>query len=68
MFAVVDSGFTGLFGGMTIKELAYLMLDLGCTEALNLDGGGSSTMLVEGSVMNEPHGKILEGEVCGSCV
>jgi len=60
VFAVVDSGFTGLFGGMTIKELAYLMLDLGCTEALNLDGGGSSTMVIEGSVVNEPHGKILE--------
>ena len=36
------------------------MLDLGCIEALNLDGGGSSTMVIEGSVVNEPHGKILE--------
>jgi exopolysaccharide biosynthesis protein len=57
---VVDCGFTGLFAGMTIKDLAYLMVNLGCTKALNLDGGGSSTMLIEGSVVNQPHGKILE--------
>ena len=43
-----------------IKEISYLMLDQGCTKALNLDGGGSSTMLIEGSVVNQPHGKILE--------
>ena len=36
------------------------MLDLGCIEALNLDGGGSSTMVVEGKVINEPSGKIEE--------
>jgi exopolysaccharide biosynthesis protein len=57
---VVDCSFTGHFGGMMIKEISYLMLDQGCTKALNLDGGGSSTMLIEGSVVNQPHGKILE--------
>ena len=57
---VVDCGFTGLFRGMAIKELAYLMLDLGCTEALNLDRGGYSSMVIERSVVNEPNGKILD--------
>jgi len=41
---------TGLF----LDELAQLMLDLGCTDALNLDGGGSTTMWVEGEVVNHP--------------
>lgn len=34
--------------GMTTANVAQVMKDLGCTEALNLDGGGSSCMLVNG--------------------
>jgi exopolysaccharide biosynthesis protein len=60
VFVVVDGQFYGFLGGMTIKELAQLMLDLGCIEALNLDGGGSSTMVIEGIVINEPCGEIQE--------
>lgn len=33
-------------GGATLHQLRQLMLDLGCVEALNLDGGSSSTMYV----------------------
>lgn len=40
--------------GMTYRELATLMRQLGCTEAMNLDGGGSSTFWLEGQVMNFP--------------
>lgn len=36
------------------------MLNLGCIEALNLDGGGSSTMVVEGIVINDPCGELKE--------
>ncbi len=36
------------------------MLDLGCTEALNLDGGGSSTMVVDDTVINTPCSKVQE--------
>lgn len=60
VFVVVDGSFYGLLGGMTIKELAELMFELGCVEALNLDGGGSSTMVVEGVIVNQPAGSILE--------
>jgi exopolysaccharide biosynthesis protein len=60
VFVVVDGRYYGFLGGMTMKELAELMLELGCIEALNLDGGGSSTMVVEGMVINEPCGKIQE--------
>jgi exopolysaccharide biosynthesis protein len=38
--------------GMTNEELAQLMLSLGCIEALNLDGGGSTTMWIEGKGEN----------------
>jgi hypothetical protein len=40
--------------GMTLSELAAFMVDLGCEEAMNLDGGGSATIWFEGSVRNKP--------------
>jgi hypothetical protein len=40
--------------GMTFAELAAFMKSLGCTDALNLDGGGSSTFWLQGRVMNSP--------------
>jgi len=40
--------------GMTFPELAAYMLKLGCTEAMNFDGGGSATMWAFGSVQNSP--------------
>lgn len=61
VFVVVDSCFYGFFGGMTIQQLAEFMLELGCIEAVNLDGGGSSTMVLAGVVVNEPAGKLREG-------
>lgn len=40
--------------GMSLSELAGLMLALGAREAVNLDGGGSTTMIVGGRVANWP--------------
>lgn len=40
--------------GMSLIEFGDLMIELGCHQALNLDGGGSTTMVVEGKVMNSP--------------
>lgn len=40
--------------GATIREEARYMAALGAREAMNLDGGGSSTMVVGGKVMNRP--------------
>jgi len=43
---VVDGRQDGYSEGMTRRELADLMLELGCATALNLDGGGSSILLL----------------------
>jgi exopolysaccharide biosynthesis protein len=40
--------------GMTLTELAHTMLRLGCVDAMNLDGGGSTTMNVLGVTVNRP--------------
>ncbi len=62
--AVVDGRQPGHSEGMSLNELASLMKDLGCRDALNLDGGGSSIMILSDAsgnrrVMNEPSTKIL---------
>jgi hypothetical protein len=44
----------GYSAGMSLPELAQAMLDLGCTDALNLDGGGSTTLWARGSLVNRP--------------
>lgn len=40
--------------GLTLIELANLMKEFGCVNAMNLDGGGSTVMYVNGSVVNRP--------------
>ncbi len=40
--------------GMTFDELADLMLELGAVDAMALDGGGSSQLMVEGEIANSP--------------
>lgn len=40
--------------GMTLQELALLMQESGAVDAMNLDGGGSSEMIINGTVINKP--------------
>ncbi|WP_156156022.1 phosphodiester glycosidase family protein [Demequina maris] len=54
---VVVDGRSSTSAGVTLTELAQIMLDLGATEAYNLDGGGSSTMVSDGTVVNVPGGR-----------
>ena len=56
-FVVVDGRQKGLSIGMDYKELAHLFKDLGCTDAINLDGGGSTTFWLNGKIMNSPSDK-----------
>ncbi|MEX0990721.1 MAG: phosphodiester glycosidase family protein [Actinomycetota bacterium] len=51
---VVVDGRSLRSGGATIVGFAKLMRNLGAVDALNLDGGGSSTMVVNGKVVNSP--------------
>jgi len=51
---VVSDGRTNESEGLTLYQLASVMQDLGCTVAYNLDGGGSSTMVFNGEVINNP--------------
>lgn len=40
--------------GLTLMELASLMKEFGCINAMNLDGGGSTVMYINGQVVNRP--------------
>lgn len=54
VFVVVDGRNEGYSRGMTMTELAQLMVDLGCQCADNIDGGGSSAMYFNGEIINQP--------------
>jgi hypothetical protein len=51
---VVDGRQPGHSVGMSLHELTALSRQIGLVDALNLDGGGSSTMVVRGVVVNRP--------------
>ena len=53
VFAVSD-GRTAASAGLSLSQLAAFMQSLGVQEAYNLDGGGSSTMVFQGSIVNNP--------------
>ncbi|HBQ64544.1 MAG TPA: exopolysaccharide biosynthesis protein [Clostridiales bacterium] len=60
VFVVVDGRSSGYSKGMTLQEFAQLFKDLGCTQAYNLDGGGSSTMIFMDRLVNLPQGRTTE--------
>ena len=60
LFLLTVDGRSENSGGMTLIELATVMRELGAWQAMNFDGGGSTTMVVAGKVVNQPSDK--EGE------
>jgi exopolysaccharide biosynthesis protein len=60
LFVLTVDGRSENSGGMTLVELAGVMRELGAWQAMNFDGGGSTTMVVKGKVVNHPSDK--EGE------
>jgi exopolysaccharide biosynthesis protein len=50
-----DGRRSGVDAGLELGELARLMLSLGATEAINLDGGGSATLVHRGHLLNRPY-------------
>lgn len=55
LILVAVDGREGSSVGLTLVELAKLMKTLGCTNAINLDGGGSTVMYIKGQIVNHPH-------------
>lgn len=53
---LVADGRQTISDGLSLYELADLMIELGCVEAMNLDGGGSSQMAASGQLVNRPQG------------
>ncbi len=60
MIMVTVDGREGSSVGMTLMQLAGFMKSLECVNAMNLDGGGSTVMYVNGKIVNKPqvHGGI----------
>ena len=59
----VDGRQTNYSVGMSLNELADFMINIGCYQAVNLDGGGSTTMWVNGKLQNSPSDKTGERPV-----
>jgi hypothetical protein len=49
--------------GLTLEGLSHLMVELGCEEAINLDGGGSSQLWYDGSYLNYSSRVVAEGVI-----
>ncbi len=49
--------------GVYLEELALLMQQFDCEEALNLDGGGSSAMVADSRLLNRPSGRTYQREI-----
>lgn len=64
LIAVVCDGRSDSDAGMSLAEVADTMIELGADDAINLDGGGSASLLVGGELANVPreeHGIALIG-------
>lgn len=57
LFLAVDGRSPGYSRGVSMTGLAQLMVDHGARVAYNLDGGGSTTMVMDGELVNDPLGK-----------
>ena len=64
LIAVACEGRADEEAGLSMDELAIAMHDLGSVDAINLDGGGSASLVVNGALLNTPreeHGRELSG-------
>jgi hypothetical protein len=68
VIVVVDGRQPQISVGINLKDLAGLLLSLGCVDALNLDGGGSSTLVYQGQTVNSPSDTTKERPVSDAIV
>ncbi|MBC7849411.1 MAG: phosphodiester glycosidase family protein [Chitinophagaceae bacterium] len=60
---MIEGRAPGIADGATLLQEAQILQSLGCVEALNLDGGGSSCMLVNGQITINPSDKTGQRQV-----
>lgn len=63
IMAVQGDGFIPAYDGLSLPELATFMKDLGCSYAMNLDGGGSTSMIIGGMQTVKPSATGVERPV-----
>lgn len=63
LIILVCEGRSETAAGLTLNQEARILKDIGCVEALNLDGGGSSCMLINGRETNTPSSKGVQRQV-----
>jgi hypothetical protein len=68
LLAVACDGRSRRDAGLTLEELAALLAALGCHTALNLDGGGSTSLVTGGRLRNRPYADIDRPEPGGRAV
>ncbi len=68
LILMVVDGRQDVSRGVYLEELAMLMRGVGAVDALNLDGGGSSALVVDGALLNRPTGGVSEREVMSAIV
>ena len=54
LLVTVDGREFGVSAGMSLQMLSELLLEFDAVEAINLDGGGSTTMVIRNKVVNKP--------------
>lgn len=64
---VVTEGRHRLRDGLTLPQLANLLLTLGCSDAINFDGGASSSLVIKSKVMNTPYRTVANGKKIIRC-
>jgi hypothetical protein len=51
--AVADGRQKGVSAGLRLSEMAEFMIELGCDEAIDMDGGQSTTLMLNGTIINQ---------------
>lgn len=68
LIMMVVDGRQGTSRGVDLENLARLMIQAGAVQAINLDGGGSSALVLDGQLVNTPGGGTSEREVVSAIV
>lgn len=64
IFTIAVDGYNPKCWGITLTDLADLFISLGASTALNLDGGGSTSLICEGQLINKPRTRGYSYKMC----